>query len=483
MCFPCRTRVPKLNTSYHTGCLGPFSFYWIDVVLEFNPYRKWLGIDSKSKPTYYQLLGILINESDTERVKLQAKRQIQRLLSVDANEHALLRDEIIKRVKCAAKCLIDKDQRRKYDQWLLHAPHATQEQNTHRVYEDVPTQNLPEAKERVADGGGNFCRENSRLTMDEAAVSQQIVEQPWQISDVFAPGKYTGKRGIARMLKKKNQRFNVVLSSILLGGVSVLGVGYLLATQTSLLSGVLDSSRSRATRIAPATAGDDQDGPVSKRLADSETFPDLIRVVADDSDDNTSLEQAPTVSAPESFIPPTAEHLRELGRLLTEVRARLTEGKIDEARALLAIAAPLARRPQDKAKHQRLAMLTDYVAGYWSAARDGLRQFESGEELELNGTRVIVVENNSDALILRMDGQNKTYPIHELPFGLRTFFADRWLDSSAATTKVFRGAMMAVSPEFEKEEIRQLWRRAQQSRDVHLGDLELVLEDTYDLAP
>ena len=94
----------------------------------------------------------------------------------------------------------------------------------------------------------------------------------------------------------------------------------------------------------------------------------------------------------------------------------------------------------------------------------------------------MVVENNARHLILRVAGRNKTYPIDSLPVELATELADRWFEANAASTKIFRGAMMAVTPGFDKSEARQLWRAARLSGNVDIGDLELVLDDDYQLA-
>ena len=71
------------------------------------------------------------------------------------------------------------------------------------------------------------------------------------------------------------------------------------------------------------------------------------------------------------------------------------------------------------------------------------------------------------------------FHLGELPPRLSTALADHWFDS--ASSKVFRGAMMAVTDSYDKEEVRNLWRAAEASGEVQLGDLEIVLDDEYDL--
>ena len=40
--------------------------------------------------------------------------------------------------------------------------------------------------------------------------------------------------------------------------------------------------------------------------------------------------------------------------------------------------------------------------------------------------------------------------------------------------------MMAVTPEFDSEDARALWREAEASGEINLGDLEQVLDDQYE---
>ena len=54
--------------------------------------------------------------------------------------------------------------------------------------------------------------------------------------------------------------------------------------------------------------------------------------------------------------------------------------------------------------------------------------------------------------------------------------ADRWFDQRAATTHVFRGAFMLVSPTFSRDNARTAWQAAERS-GAQLGDLPQILDD------
>ena len=93
----------------------------------------------------------------------------------------------------------------------------------------------------------------------------------------------------------------------------------------------------------------------------------------------------------------------------------------------------------------------------------------------------MVVERTEEQIVLRIAGKNRTIDRREeQPIQLAMKLADTWFDEDAASTKVFRGAMMAVTPEFDSEDARALWREAEASGEINLGDLEQVLDDQYE---
>ena len=113
----------------------------------------------------------------------------------------------------------------------------------------------------------------------------------------------------------------------------------------------------------------------------------------------------------------------------------------------------------------------------------GLAQLSAGDEFQVKSTRVIVVHKDDNIIVLRVNGKNVQYSVGNLPIGLAIAMADRWFDASAASTKIFKGAMMAVDPNFQIEDARRLWREAVSDGGVELHDLPRVLDDSYDLVP
>ena len=181
---------------------------------------------------------------------------------------------------------------------------------------------------------------------------------------------------------------------------------------------------------------------------------------------------------------PSPEHSQRLGVLLASVKEAMTDRDLERASTHLSKAQKLPARPEDMAKLQRLVVLHDYVTKYWNAMDSELKRIESGNEIQIKDARVIVVEKTDRELTIRAAGRNRIYPIDKLPLALAIALAERWLRPTEPSTHVFRAAMMATMPDrYSAEDAKSEWQKARLAGGIELGDLELVLEDSYELSP
>lgn len=456
----------------------------VSAVSEFNPYREWLGIQTAGRPTYYQLLGLPLSETNDSTIRRRAEEQLARLQALGIEDEPALR-KVMARIQRAAKCLTTPSERQRYDQSLREAVKQHNLTQSQRTAHDRPLPAKPKAAAGNADSGIVFppaafdgCElEQAR----NAETSKQANGAP------SLPKLRTGKPGIAREVKKKQRRSRALTFSLALSGVSVLGITFLLVTQTDFASQIIGLTRQAvdapsATRAPRGTMASDVDpaGPGDGPVLDSVDPAEPI-VPAENPEETQPGEKSVPATAATADGQVTPAERKQLGELLSAARRALSNRDTDLARQLLQQAKPLARRADDQAKWARLAKLTQHVASYWQAAADQLRRLEAGHEIELAGQRVMVVEVDARRLILRAAGRNHEYQVDDLPSGLAVALADRWFDPNAASTKVFRGAMMAVSSEFDRADAKRVWREAAASGSIDLGDLELVLDDDYQL--
>jgi hypothetical protein len=106
-----------------------------------------------------------------------------------------------------------------------------------------------------------------------------------------------------------------------------------------------------------------------------------------------------------------------------------------------------------------LQELPKYVDGFWEAVREGLKGLEDAGELKVGNTFVSIVEVGEGRLTIRANGQNRRYPLDELPAGLAVAIANRWFDDRPENN-VCLGAFYFVDPRTDIAEAKRLWEEA-----------------------
>ena len=91
----------------------------------FDPYREWLGLETQGKPTYYQLIGISPSEEDSEEIRRNALAQLNKLAQIKDPSKQRLKRQLSQRIKRAAQCLLNDDQRIEYESQVTRDESAT----------------------------------------------------------------------------------------------------------------------------------------------------------------------------------------------------------------------------------------------------------------------------------------------------------------------------------------------------------------------
>jgi hypothetical protein len=188
-------------------------------------------------------------------------------------------------------------------------------------------------------------------------------------------------------------------------------------------------------------------------------------------------------AAPESS-PTPAGMSAGLGKLLASTRQALVEHEVERAVADLAKAERLLTESPasdvEKAKFDRLRLLTDYLTQFWSVVGDSLAGLEVGEEIIVRDMPVAVIAATRDSLEVRTQGESHRFTIGNMPAGLALALAKMRLNENAPSTKMMSAALYAVQKDDSfHTTARKLWEEAA-SAGVDVGDLPLVLEDRYE---
>jgi len=83
---------------------------------EFDPYYRWLGIAKKFRPpSYYQLLGVSVTESDRSLIESAMKRQQTHVLQYRGTQYDEIAARLLFEIELAATTLLSPQLRREYD--------------------------------------------------------------------------------------------------------------------------------------------------------------------------------------------------------------------------------------------------------------------------------------------------------------------------------------------------------------------------------
>jgi hypothetical protein len=185
---------------------------------------------------------------------------------------------------------------------------------------------------------------------------------------------------------------------------------------------------------------------VPPRASDDATVPDSKPAITD------------TIPKPEEPPVDPAQKARFTEELIA-ARKALGERNAQAAKEHIDAAVKLAASGEQQELAGGIQALPKYVDGFWEAVREGLKGLEEAGELKVGNTFVSIVEVGKERLTIRANGQNRRYPLDELPAGLAVAIANRWFDERP-DNKVYVGAFYFVDPRTDVAEAKRLWEEA-----------------------
>ena len=194
---------------------------------------------------------------------------------------------------------------------------------------------------------------------------------------------------------------------------------------------------------------------------------------------------APTPAPDPESKPLTAPEKVRLAAAFKMVRIALSERNFMVADMQMKIASELARTPDFEAMYQRLDLLVQYTKSFDRLLNQSLSEMQAGSELKIGkSTIAAVVEVTDDQLTIKLAGVLKRFPRKEMSKGLVLGIAQTKFDMQRSGSVMAVGTFLATckgSNEMDREKARTYWRQAV-TMGAQIGDLEKVLDDTYDFA-
>jgi hypothetical protein len=160
---------------------------------------------------------------------------------------------------------------------------------------------------------------------------------------------------------------------------------------------------------------------------------------------------------------------------LKEVRAAMGARDLPAIKAKLAAAAKLRGDVAYDTELNRLELLGGYVTQFWEAVDRAGRVMQAGEprELQIGETIGIFVEYENKTLIMRVAGQQRTYPLQTMPAKVALMVAQQELDPKNANNKIFFGAFLLMDAKGDRKLAKQMWDEAAQGK----ADVKFLLPE------
>jgi hypothetical protein len=128
---------------------------------------------------------------------------------------------------------------------------------------------------------------------------------------------------------------------------------------------------------------------------------------------------------------------------------------------------------------QRVEHLSNYVTQFWqSVDRVGkTMQATTIREITIGDVVAAFVEYENGTLVIRVNGQNRTYTLQNMPLKVALAVSQQELKPDVANNKVYFGAVLAMDAKGDRKLARQMWDEALAAKvDVKYLLPELDLE-------
>ena len=159
----------------------------------------------------------------------------------------------------------------------------------------------------------------------------------------------------------------------------------------------------------------------------------------------------------------------------------LAHRDVAAAKTAIATAGKLAAGADQKKEAAQMLYLAGSIEQFWRDVDAELKRLQPGDELELRGTKVGVVESKADSLTLHIEGKNQKKSRAALPGRWALALAEHRFDNSPANKRKL-GAFLAVDPQGDRQQARKVWKEAQRGEPA-AGELLALLDSANIPAP
>jgi hypothetical protein len=210
-------------------------------------------------------------------------------------------------------------------------------------------------------------------------------------------------------------------------------------------------------RPRPPEPNDDASGdlPITPRQADPEPV-DPEPVESAPAAKERPMAAKPAASSPE----PSAQDTAGLDDTLAEALAALRREEYDTVERLLAAPGRGAGGAGARGRIAAWQQLAEYFKGFLGFRKQALKGVKAGDEYDVNGKKVVVVDLDDGKFKYRSAGMTKAVEWDKIPGGIVLAIVTQWFDENPAND-LYVGAYHMAKPESDSKRAREHWEKAQ----------------------
>lgn len=222
--------------------------------------------------------------------------------------------------------------------------------------------------------------------------------------------------------------------------------------------------------VTAAAVGPDDGEPDGLAMTDTPNTADAADepAMAEETDpagevamaDETAASEDAAMDDPSPAADTAGADASEADGAVAEALAAIRAGDFDSADAVLASALKDAGSLAAKRRVSDWQVLVQYARDFAGYREKALAEVKSGNEFDVNGKVLAVVEVDEKKFVYRWQGRNRTSPRDKIPAGITFAIVSRWFDARPAN-QLYLGAWHATKPEPDAAKARECWERAE----------------------
>lgn len=450
----------------------------------FDPCKLWLGIDAVDLVDPRRVLGLGPLESDPLAVLRAAEGRLERLRSVAPGPFAVAHEALMQRVEEAREAVL---------QQLAAAPRSAVSGTGSLAMPPPP--------------GGGAARPTAampvvpRVPVVPPAPPPASPSDPWPDGGAEPRSSATGIQIRPTVVYRKSASGGGLLLVLILALAAVAGGLYWYKFHAPRRPP--KPAVQVADAAASAAASAVRQGPAPARASRKERFGVPDRVVSSARppvESGATRRTDPPRATPRPSPPPPPptpvdaapggggqpapteeEDAPRLDELLATTVARLRAGEYPAARTAVTEASGVAKSRASRDRVERWAELVTFSEGFAAYRKQALDAVKAGDEYDIDGKKIGVVEIDDKVFIYRFAGKNTKKTRDQIPGGILMAIVTGWFDDKPAND-LYIGAYHATKEEPDLAKARTAWEKAER-RGADASLLLPLLEDPLLAAP